>query len=188
VTTNVTVRLAPSRELIFTKLVKYPGGFSKLFSVYKITDGQSEEFETAITLYFNYTGSSARQDFDILDSVPTSVVARTGQITFADRPSAAASEPSFEWHVRSISPGGRLSYSYSFPRPVTEQMISLFGAPSIRSAEAAPAQAKPQDAGLLAASIGPIFGIKLQFFGVALVSAVLLALLYFFMFRKREEE
>jgi hypothetical protein len=186
VTQNITVRLEPVRELVFTKLVKYPGGFSKLFSVYKTTDGQSESFDSDITLYFNYTGNSTLYGFDILDSVPSSVVAHTGQIAFADRPTVASSEPRFEWHVGSLGKGGKLSYSYSFGRPLTEQMISLFEAPTLRTSAQQPSA--QQDAGLLAASIGPIFGIKLQFFGVALVSAVLLALLYFFMFRKREEE
>jgi len=189
VTTNITVRLEPVRELIFSKLVHYPGGFSKLFSVYKITGGQNEEFETDIVLYLNYTGNSTKYDFDILDGVPASVVSRSSQVSFANRPSVLASEPRFEWHVGSIAKGGRLSYAYSFSRPVTEQMIALFGAPSIRSAADAPAQAAPSDGGLLAASIGPIFGINLPVAGVLIGFFALLALLYFFLFgRKKEEE
>ena len=188
VTQNITVRLAPVRELIFSKLVNYPGGFSKLFSVYKITNGQNEEFETDIVLYLNYTGNSAKYNFAILDSVPTSVISRAVQISFADRPAVLASEPRFEWHVNSIAKGGKLAYSYSFARPVTEQMIALFEAPSIRSAGEASAQATPQDGGLLAASIGPIFGIQLPVIGVLLGFVALLALLYFFLFRKKEGE
>jgi hypothetical protein len=41
---------------------------------------------------------------------------------------------------------------------------------------------------LLAASIGPIFGLRLPVLGVLLAFAVLLALLYFFLFRKKAEE
>jgi hypothetical protein len=186
-TQNITVRLEPSRELIFTKLVKYPGGFSKLFSVYKTTDGQSESFESSIVLYFNYTGNATLYGFDILDSVPSSVVARTGQIAFADRPTAAETEPRFEWHVDSIGRGGKLSYSYSFERPLTEQMIDLFEAPTLRAKPEQQPSAQQQDAGLLAASIGPIFGLKLPVIGVLLAFVVLLALLYFFLFRKKEE-
>lgn len=186
VTQNITVRLEPSRELIFTKLVKYPGGFSKLFSVYKTTDGQSESFESYITLYFNYTGNSTLYGFDILDSVPASVVAYTSQIEFADRPTLASPEPRFEWRVGSIGKGGKLSYSYSFERPLTEQMIDLFEAPTLRTQSAQQASAQ-QGAGLLAASIGPIFGLKLPVLGVLLAFVVLLALLYFFLFRKKEE-
>jgi len=189
ITQNVTVKLEPRRELIFTKLVNYPGGFSKLFSVYKITEGQSENFESTIVLYFNYTGNSTKYDFDIIDSVPTSVITRTSQISFADKPSVASSEPRFEWNVRSISKGGKLSYAYSFARPLTEQMIALFDAPSIRSAEDAASQAKAaQDGGLLSASIGPLFGIKLPLIGVVLAFIVLLALLYFFLFARNKEE
>ena len=189
VTQNITVRLEPSRELVFSKLVNYPGGFSKRFSVYKITDGQTETFESDIVLYLNYTGNSTRYDFDILDSVPSSVLTRSGQITFADRPSVLFSEPRFEWHAKSVSKGGRLSYAYSFSRPLTEQMIALFDAPTIREAATGP-QAKPaQDGGLLAASIGPIFGITVPLLGVLFAFLVLLVFLYFFLFgRKKEDE
>ena len=188
VTQNITVRLEPTRELVFSKLVNYPGGFSKRFSVYKITDGQSESFESNIVLYLNYTGNSTRYDFDILDSVPSSVLARASQVTFADRPSVVSSEPKFEWHVKSVSKGGRLSYAYSFARPLTEQMIALFDAPTIREA-AAGTQAKPaQDSGLLSASIGPIFGITLPLIGVVLAFVVLLALVYFFLFNRKKED
>ena len=186
VTQDITVRLEPRRELIFTKLVKYPGGFSKLFSVYKITDGASENFESVIVLYFNYTGDASIYGFDILDSVPTSVIARTSQISFASKPTVAYSEPRFEWHVSSIGKNGKLSYSYSFERPLTEQMIDLFDAPSIRLA-GEPVQAT-QDAGMLAASIGPIFGLDIPIIGVLIAFVVLLALLYFFLFRRKEEE
>jgi len=189
VTQNITVRLEPSRELVFTKLVNYPGGFSKRFSVYKITDGQTESFESDIVLYLNYTGNSTRYDFDILDSVPSSVLARSSQITFSDRPSILSSEPRFEWHVKSVSKGGRLSYAYSFGRPLTEQMIDLFGAPTIREAATGSPSAKPaQDAGLLSASIGPMFGITVPLLGVVFAFLVLLALLYFFLFGKKKEE
>jgi hypothetical protein len=188
VTQNVTVRLEPSRELVFSKLVFYPGGFSKRFSVYKITDGQTETFESDIVLYLNYTGNSTKYDFDILDAVPTSVLARASQISFADRPSVVSSQPKFEWHVKSISKGSRLSYAYSFSRPLTEQMIALFDAPTIREAAAGP-QAKPaQDAGLLAASIGPIFGITVPLLGVLFAFLVLLVFLYFFLFGRKKDE
>ena len=188
VTQNITVRLEPSRELIFSKLVAYPGGFSKRFSVYKMTDGQTESFESDIVLYLNYTGNSTKYDFDILDSVPSSVLARSNQITFADRPGVLSSEPKFEWHVKSVSKGGRLSYAYSFSRPLTEQMISLFGAPAIRDSGASTPAKPAQDGGLLAASIGPVFGMTLPLIGVVLAFAVLLALLYFFLFGKRKED
>jgi uncharacterized protein (AIM24 family) len=185
VTQNITVRLEPARELVFSKLVHYPGGFSKRFSVYKITDGQDEEFESYIVLYFNYTGNETKRDFDILDSVPSSVLARSSQIMFADKPSAMATEPRFEWKVGAVSKGSRLSYAYSFSRPLTEQMIGLFEAPSIREAGAAE---QGQGGGLLAASIGPIFGLTLPLVGVLLAFLVLLSLLYFFLFRKKKEE
>ena len=188
VTQNITVRLEPVRELVFSKLVNYSGGFSKRFSVYKISDGQAESFESDVVLYLNYTGNSTKYDFDILDSVPSSVLARSNQITFADRPSAVSSEPKFEWKVKSVSKGGRLSYAYSFSRPLTEQMIALFDAPSIREAGAGPQAVPQQDSGLLAASIGPIFGITLPLVGVLLAFLVLLALLYFFLFGKKKEE
>ena len=188
VTQNITVNLAPSRELVFSKLVYYPGGFSKRFSVYKTTDGQTETYESDIVLYLNYTGNSTMYGFDILDSVPSSVLARASQVTFADRPSVLFSEPRFEWHVKSISKGGRLSYAYSFSRPLTEQMIALFDAPTIREAATGAPATAAQSGGLLAASIGPIFGIQLPLIGVVLAFIVLLALLYFFLFRKKEEE
>jgi len=189
VTQNITVRLEPTRELMFTKLVNYPGGFSKRFSVYKITEGQTESFVSDIVLYLNYTGNSTRYDFDILDSVPSSVLARSSQITFADRPSILSNEPKFEWHVKSVSKGGRLSYAYSFGRPLTEQMIALFDAPTIREAATGSPSAKPaQDAGLLSASIGPIFGITVPLLGVVFAFLVLLALLYFFLFGKKKGE
>ena len=188
VTQNITVNLAPSRELVFSKLVYYPGGFSKRFSVYKITNGQTESFESDIVLYLNYTGNSTKYDFDILDSVPSSVLARASQITFADRPSVVSSEPKFEWHVKSVSKGGRLSYAYSFSRPLTEQMIALFDAPTIREAATGTPSTPAQSGGLLAASIGPIFGLQLPLVGVVLAFIVLLSLLYFFLFRKKEEE
>jgi hypothetical protein len=187
VTQNITVRLEPSRELVFSRLVYYPGGFSKRFSVYKITSGQTESYESDIVLYLNYTGNSTMNDFDILDSVPSSVLTRASQITFADRPSVVFSEPKFEWHVKSVSKGGRLSYAYSFSRPLTEQMIALFAAPTIR--EAGTGTTPPaQDGGLLAASIGPIFGITLPLIGVVLAFVALLALLYFFLFGKKKED
>jgi hypothetical protein len=188
VTQDITVRLEPSRELVFSKLVGYPGGFSKRFSVYKITEGQSEAYESDIVLYLNYTGNSSKYDFDVLDSVPSSVLSRASQVEFADRPSVVSGAPKFEWHVKSISKGGRLSYAYSFERPLTEQMIALFDAPSIREAGDG-ATPRQQDNGLLSASIGPIFGMTLPLIGVVLAFFVLLALLYFFLFsRKKEEE
>ncbi|MCX6771955.1 MAG: hypothetical protein NTX79_07940 [Candidatus Micrarchaeota archaeon] len=194
VTQNVTVRLAPSRELVFSKLVIYPGGFSKRFSVYKMTDGQTESFESDIVLYLNYTGNSTKYDFDILDSVPSSILARASQITFADRPSAVSAAPNFEWHVISLSKGSRLSYAYSFSRPLTEQMIALFDAPTIREAGTSSQANDAQDGGLLAASLfgiqlPSISGITLPLAGVVLAFVALLALLYFFLFaRKKEEE
>ena len=188
VTQNITVRLEPVRELLFSKLVTYPGGFSKRFAVYKITDGQAESFESDIVLYLNYTGNATKYDFEILDSVPSSVLARSNQITFADRPSVLSSEPKFEWEVKSVSKGGRLSYAYSFSRPLTEQMIALFDAPTIREAGASPQAVPVQDSGLLAASIGPIFGISVPLLGVLFAFLVLLALLYFFLFGKKKEE
>jgi hypothetical protein len=187
VTQNVTVRLEPSRELILSKLVYYPGGFSKRFSVYKITDGQGESYESDIVLYLNYTGNSTKYELDILDSVPSSVLARASQISFDDRPSVVSSAPKFEWHVKSISKGTRLSYAYSFSRPLTEQMIALFDAPTIREAGAG-SSAQKSDGGLLAASIGPIFGITLPLIGVVLAFIVLLALVYFFLFNRKSEE
>jgi len=189
VTRNNTpsVRLEPGRELIFSKLVSYPDGVSKRFSVYKITSGQSESYESDIVLYLNYTGNSTRYDFDILDSVPSSVLTRSNQITFADKPSVLSSEPKFEWHVKSISKGGAISYAYSVPRPLTEQMIALFDAPTIRETGLS-SQAKGQDSGLLAASIGPIFGITLPLLGVLFTFLVLLVFLYFFLFGKKKEE
>ncbi|MFA6329003.1 MAG: hypothetical protein WCY41_06185 [Candidatus Micrarchaeia archaeon] len=189
VTQNITVRLEPSRELVLSKLVNYAGGFSKRFSVYKTTDGQTESFESDVVLYFNYTGNSTKYSFDIIDSVPSSVLSRSSQITFADRPSVVSSAPNFEWHVQSIPKGGRLSYTYSFSRPLTAQMIALFDAPAIRSSEVVPAQAKPSSGqGLLAASIGPIFGLTLPLLGVVFAFLVLLALLYFFLFGKKKED
>ena len=101
----------------------------------------------------------------------------------------ASSEPKFEWHVKTVSKGGRLSYAYSFSRPLTEQMIALFDTPTIREAGTG-SQAKPaaQDGGLLAASIGPIFGITLPLIGVVVAFLALLSLLYFFLFGKKKEE
>jgi hypothetical protein len=186
---NAALRLAPSRELVFSKQLNYQGGFSKLFFVYKTTDGQAESFSSEIVLFFNYTGSSTMSDFDILDSVPTSVLSRASQISFAKKPAYVAAEPKFEWHVGSIRKGGSVSYSYSFDRPLTEQMISMFGAPKIRTAKEAALQSGADDeSGLLAASIGPIFGVKLPLAGVLLAFVVLLAFLYLFLFGKKKEE
>ena len=186
-TQNITVNLQPSRELVLSRLVAYPGGFSKRFSVYKITDGQGEAYESDIVLYYNYTGGSPKANFDILDAVPSSILASSGQITFQDRPGAVSQGPSFSWHVNSISNGGRLSYAYSFSRPLTDQMISLFSAPTIREAGTGTA-AIASDGGLLAASIGPIFGIQFPLIGVLVGFVVVLALLYFFLFGKKKEE
>jgi hypothetical protein len=189
-TKNATVRLEANRELMLAKTVDYPGGFSKQFSVYKITEGQSESFETSVTLFFTYNGNSTLSDFDIQDSIPTSVISRTSQITFAQKPSMASSGPKFEWHVRSIGKGGKVSYSYSFARPLTDQMISLFDAPKVRTAaERASQEASQANSDLLAASIGPIFGIKLPLAGLAVGFVLVLAILYFFLFaRKRAED
>jgi len=187
VTKNNTVLSEPKRELIFTKLVNYPDGFSKRFSVYKITTGQVESFESNIALSLNYAGNSTKYDFDIIDSVPSSVLTRSNQITFTAQPSARSSEPKFEWHVKSLSTGGQLSYSYRFSRPLTEQMIAMFDAPTIRETGAG-SQAKQEDSGLLAASIGPIFGITFPFMGALFAFLVLLAVLYFFIFGRKKEE
>ena len=68
-------------------------------------------------------------------------------------------------------------------------MISMFGAPKIRMGnETAPQPSVSNEGGLLAASMGPVFGIRLPVAGVAFAFLLLLAILYLLLFERKDED
>ncbi|MCX8174584.1 MAG: Ig-like domain-containing protein [Candidatus Micrarchaeota archaeon] len=195
VTQSVTVRLAPQRELVLSKTVRYAGGFSKLFEVYKISrDATATDYESQITMTYTNSGN-ALQEALIMDSVPSGVVASASQIFFETQPSSITygQAPRFEWNVKAIPAGGKAQFKYSISRMLTEAMIEKFEAPRLITTEErlALAQAsQEQSKDLLTASIS-FAGISLSAWLVLvlLLGLILAFLIYAFVFsRKRKSE
>lgn len=188
VTQNVTVRLEPSVELILSKTVDYGNGFSKKFEVYRLNDGKTESYRTDIAL--SYLSQDNHNNATVADGVPKSVISSQGLITFAKRPSRFdnTKETGFEWDAASIANGERLAWSYSFSRPLTEQMISAFSAPRLIVAKVEPVSGDSGGIGsMLAASIGAIAGLDATVFVLAI--ALIIGAAYFLIFgRKKDEE
>lgn len=188
----VSVRLEPERELALSKTVLYGGGFAKDFRVYKVTsEGSDEYYTTEIKLHYAYGGDEPLQDFAISDSVPASVVSKAGQISFNDYPGYFAPEPEvrFEWDVGEIKKGEPLSFSYSFARPLTEQMIGRFAPPravSMKGRAVATQDSQPQ-ADLVSSFISAeIFSIPLTYILAAFIGTVLVVMLSGFIFSGRK--
>jgi hypothetical protein len=118
-------------EVVFSKSIHYSSGFSKEFKVYSLDNGEGlQDYRTEITL--NYTNKEeARQDVTVSDAVPLSILSDPSQISFDQSPSSISSSNgiSFGWALKSINTGEKVSFSYSFARPLTEQMAAGFSAP-----------------------------------------------------------
>jgi len=198
---NITVNLAPLRELVLSRTVKYDGGFSKEFKVYKTTSGTDVEYSTEIALTYTNEASALKQNITIADSVPRQVVSTTGQIMFDNYPSALESTlgPQFSWDVKSVQSGGQVRFSYRFSRAITDAMIDTFAAPRVL----APGQtirgtipSGTSGGDLLSASFN-LFAANLSFGGVslpisllavAILALVLVALILLFVFGGKKEE
>ncbi|MCX6769586.1 MAG: Ig-like domain-containing protein, partial [Candidatus Micrarchaeota archaeon] len=172
---NVTVQLQPKTEIILSKTIRYENGFTKKFEVYRTTDGSIERYNTEITL--TYTGTKNLYNVTVLDSVPKSIVSGASQIAFGKSPTRTTSGDSigFEWGARSIVNGEKVTYSYSFARPLTASMIDAFAVPSLLVKTEIPSSQGGQDIGsMISASIGALggFSLPLVIVGFVLVAAV----------------
>jgi|GEM_PF-5600824 len=195
-TQNITVNLAPLRELVLSKTVKYNGGFSKEFKVYKTTSGTDAEYSTEIALTYTNQGNSTRQNITIADAMPRQVVSATSQITFDNYPSAleSAQGPQFSWDVKSVQSGGQVQFSYRFSRAITDAMIDAFAAPRVL----APGQTiRGTIAGIGAPAGGDLLAANVSFAGmslpisllaVAILALVLVALILLFVFGGKKED
>jgi len=186
ITQNVTIRLEPVKELVLSKTVDYLGGFTRKFTVYKITDGLVEDYESNVKLFYKHKGNLLDQG-TIVDGIPSSVVSKSNMISFEDSPAKVYSEPEvgFEWGIKSIKTGDEIEFAYSFARPLTEQMIESFRAPKIASA----GQEQEQGSDLVASLFG-LMGLDLSFslLLIVLFGIVLAFLIYTFIFAKKKEE
>ena len=186
------VGLEQKRELVLQKLLGYPGGFSKEFSVYRISASQGTAYQTDIVL--SYRNSGVAQKVTIEDSVPSSIVSGAGQIAFDSYPdSVSPGQPVvFDWKDRQVTAGGQLRFSYSIGRQLSAQMMEGMGAPkaiaSQEEAASGPTGSAPQDIGgnILASLFSLGSGISLPL-PILLLAAALLFLVYTFVFRKEEE-
>ncbi len=188
----VNLRLEPGRELVLSQTISYGGGFANDFLVYLVTgEGAGAYYATEIKLHYAYGGNKPRQDFAISDSVPTAVVSKVGQISFNDYPDYFAPGPEvrFEWGVGKIKNGEPLSFSYSFARPLTEQMIGSFAPPRIASiADRAATSHGPQPQSDLAASFisTEIFNMPLAYILAAFVGIAIAVMVLGFIFSGRK--
>jgi hypothetical protein len=184
VTQVTTVRLSPERALLLSKTVGYPNGFVKKFEVWRERNNGAESYTTEITL--TYSANQSFGNATVLDGVPKSVLASADQISFSKKPSryGSAYGVDFEWDVKPLSSGQRLSYFYSFARPLTEQMIDSFPAPRLLYGQGA---AREEQGSLLAASL-VIAGIMVPLYALVGAGLLLLLVAVFLVFgRKRED-
>ncbi len=142
-------------------------------------------------MHYAYGGNEPPRDFAISDSVPTTVVSKVNQIVFVDYPSYFASGPEvrFEWDVGKIMKGEPLSFSYSFARPLTEQMIDSFTTPRVVSTQDRAANAheiQPQNDLVSSFISTEIFSIPLTYILAAFVGAVLVVMALGFIFSGRK--
>ncbi len=187
-----SVGLEQKRELVLQKLIGYPGGFSKEFSVYRISASQGAAYQTDIVL--SYRNSGKAQKVTIEDSVPSSIVSSTGQIAFDSYPDGVSpGQPMvFDWKDRQVDAGGQLRFSYSIGRQLSSQMMEGMGTPkaiaSQGGAAPGPSGSAPQSSGegIVASLFSLGSGISLPL-PILLLAAALLFLVYTFVFRKEEE-
>ena len=186
---NVTVSLKPGAERVLTKTVDYQNGFTKKFEVWRATDTSgTDRYRTDITL--TYTGRNTVYNATVQDFLPKGVVASSSQVVFEKRPSSTGETSGsleFKWQLASVVKNERLTYKYSFARPLTEQMIDSFPPPQLL---AGPAPI-PQQGGtggvdsMLAAALSGLSGFNLWI--VLVVVLVAAAAIYLFVFRKKKE-
>jgi len=195
---ETTVRLQPQKELLFSKTADYANGFSKKFSVYKITDSGTESFLTQISLRYSNNGGEEKSSLAIYDSVPASIISAPSQISFENYPANLGTtngNPSFSWNVRALAPGQSVEYSYSFKRLITENMVGRFASPSAKaSPQSLPLIGSPESgtgggSGLFA-SLFTVGGMAIPLVAVlAGIGAIAVGLLaYLFVFGRKKEE
>ncbi len=118
-------------EVVFSKSTVYSNGFSKDFKVYSVDGGAGlQDYRTEITITYLNRGA-AEGDVMVSDAVPLSILSDPRQIYFDQSPSniSSAGRISFGWVLKSINSGETVSFSYSFARPLTEQMAADLSAP-----------------------------------------------------------
>ncbi|MEM4633545.1 MAG: PKD domain-containing protein [Candidatus Anstonellaceae archaeon] len=195
ITQNFTISLTPTRELVFSKSLDYPKGFSKEFKVYRISSGSEESFSTEITLHYQNTENYTLQNATIIDSIPKSVVSSAQQIIFDTYPIEVLSEGQdlkFSWAIRSLPAGEKVRFSYRFNRAINEAMFEKFGAPATLQGQTLrgtiESQRQPQ-ADLLAANIAFAgFTLPLSLLAAALLGLILVGLILLFLFGGKKEQ
>ena len=191
-THEIAINLAGQRELVFSRTVIYPGGFSKTFNVYRTLNNGATDYSTDISLTYTNQGA-AKQNVAIADSVPKGVISSPGSIIFQNSPTAIAStpEPIFSWNITRMPAGGNVSFAYRIDRPLTDQMIDTFDAPRVLAAGETiqvPASSSATS-NLLAASIGFAgFTVPLSTLLYAFGGLVVLALVMLLVFGRKKDE
>ena len=177
---NVTVNLLPKKELVLSKTVRYNNGFTKKFEVYRTTEGSSESYNSQITLV--YESNFSVNYSTVVDFAPKTVLASVSQIEFETRPTRTTSGASleFEWDVKTLANGERLTYKYSFARPLTEQIIDTFAAPKLIYSSTR----KGQDNGSLFSAA--LFGLDTWNQWQMCLMAIIVLLLLFLIFSRKK--
>ncbi|VVB58751.1 Bacterial Ig-like domain (group 2) [Candidatus Anstonella stagnisolia] len=107
--------------------------FARTFSVRKSVDNDgASSYYTDITTTYTNSAQAPLLDFEVAETVPSSVFSDVRSLAFTSYPRFSSTAPgTFYWKVSALSGGQKASYTYRIPRALSAEMISAFAAPSL---------------------------------------------------------
>jgi len=122
--------------------------FARTFKVYKSIDGDgAASYYADITTTFTNSAQAPLLNFEIAESVPSSVFSDVRSLAFTSYPRFSSTSPStFYWKVSALSSGQAASFTYRVPRALSAEMISAFASPSLLLNEETPLSATVESA------------------------------------------
>ena len=113
--------------LLFRQAIVY-GDFVREFGVYSASGGAQDYTEVSVT--YTNRATSPISDFEISETVPSSVYADARSMEFASQP-RFASQNTFLWSAPTLYLGRNITYAYRIPRPLNTDMMAAFASPGI---------------------------------------------------------